>query len=175
MCLMFLLMFSLYIAVVVFFKTAQILLPWTITATVLAGLATLAVSRLLRRELGPARLALTLPTMVALTLCFGYMAWAVKPPRPIPAKPPKEGLGAYVELLFTFPEPEMSKDDIRKMLPAHLTVAGLLGGVIVSALAGLRVVTGSCPSQAAACDSGGDVVRAEPGAAADGGPGPDSS
>jgi hypothetical protein len=132
-----------YLAVVTFFETARILLPWTIAATALAGLLTLAMSRWLRTRLGAARFIVTLPATVALTLGFGYLAWEVKPPSPPPEKPAKHGVEAVNDFLFTIPEPRITKDRLRSMLPVHLTISGLLGGVIVGAIVGGSVASGA--------------------------------
>jgi hypothetical protein len=128
-----------YALVATFVESARVLMPWTITATLLGGLVTLALTRLLRPRIGPVRLAVALPATIALTLGFGYLAWAVHPPSPAPPKPKQD----IVEFLFTFPEPRVTKEDLFSMLPVHLTISGLLGGMIVSGIVGGSVALGT--------------------------------
>lgn len=121
----------LYIAVMVFFETAQILLPWTISATVLAGLAGLGIGRL-DFALSRRRMVSCVSSLL-LTIAIGYIGFFAFPPKP-PAPHPDQGLAILVEM----PKVNVSADDLQTMLPLHLGISGLIGMVIVASLSGSR-------------------------------------
>ena len=130
MCLFILLIVLAYLAVVVFFETARILLPWTISATILAGLAGLGVNTLLAPS-ARFRTAASCITTFVLTLALGYLGFWLIPPKPPPQTPPKQNLEGLVEAMTELPKPDISAEHLRKMLPVHLSIAGIIGAFFV--------------------------------------------
>jgi hypothetical protein len=122
MCLTLLLGAAILLLLVLFAKSALVLLPWTITAAVLAGLCGIGLGRLagLSRPIGA---VLSVVTSIILTLVFGFLGYRLVPPTP---PPPKEGLEALVSA------PEPTRQDIRDMLPVHLCIVAVVGAMVVA-------------------------------------------
>jgi hypothetical protein len=132
MCLVAILAVLVYVVIATFFITARILLPWTIASTILAGLSALGFVVAMRPRLGKACVALSFPLNIVLTVVYGYFACLLVEPQPPPQQAPSQDV---VEVLFTWPKPNVSKKDLWNMLPVHLCISGVLGGVIVASLA----------------------------------------
>jgi hypothetical protein len=107
---------------VLFVKSALLLLPWTLTAGVLAGVAGIGLGKQAGRSRASAT-AVRVGTTLLLTFAFGYLAcWLVPPTAPAP----KQG----VEALLEVPEPRQA--DLWQMLPVHLGIVSVLSALVVS-------------------------------------------
>lgn len=131
MCLVVFIACAFYLIGFVFMGTARLLLPWTISATVLAGLVVLCLIWLFRSQIQRKTLPLIYLLMLGLTFGFGYLGWTIKSPSPPPLTPKKEGLTAVLDFFISGPEYQITLDDLWTMLPYHLFVSGLIGGLIV--------------------------------------------
>jgi len=109
------------LAIAVFMKSAFILFPWTIAATVLAALSGIGLGKLLGRSRG-ASTVVSVASSVILTFAFGYLGYWLLPPT---APPQKQGL----EALLAPPEP--SQQDLQGMFPIHLGISAVLGALVV--------------------------------------------
>lgn len=130
MCLFILLIVLAYMLVVVFFETARILLPWTVSATILAGLAGLGVRALVPPS-SRFRTAAGFITTIILTIALGYLEFFLFPAKPPPQTPPKQNLEGLIEAMTELPKPDISVEHLRTMLPIHLAIAGLIGAFFV--------------------------------------------
>jgi hypothetical protein len=122
MCLVMAIGALILLLVIVFVKSALILLPWTITAMVLAGLSGVALGKLVDHSRKLAAIVGIISSLV-LTIAFGYLGYWLIPPT---APPQKQGY----EILLALPEP--SQADLRQMLPIHLTISAVLSALVVS-------------------------------------------
>jgi hypothetical protein len=129
MCFVALFALLLYVLIATFFITARILLPWTILATVLAGLSSLGIGYVLEPKLGKKSVLLSMPITVALTIAIGYLTYLVHPPAPPPKRPQNKDI---IEFLFTLPYPDIKQEDLWNTLPLHMGISGLLGAVVVA-------------------------------------------
>ena len=121
MCFLMLLGALILLLVTIFIKSALVVLPWTATATVVAGLAAFQLGIRVGRT--PARRAAmgALGTL-ALAFAFGYLGYGVVPPS---VPPPKKGFAELTEL------PEPTADDLRQMFPIHLAIWGGAAAMLV--------------------------------------------
>ncbi len=125
-------LFPLVALAVVFVKSAAILLPWTMSAAILACVAAVVLGRLLCRRWGTGAVTVFVSSLV-LTFTLGYLGYWLSPPK-VPPHVPKQGLEALTE----FPEP--SQTDVENALPIHLLIAGVLSGILAIPLSYLPSV-----------------------------------
>ncbi|MFO0812610.1 MAG: hypothetical protein U0796_05295 [Gemmatales bacterium] len=122
MCLLMIFGGMAMLLMVVFIKSAMVLLPWTITAGVLAGLTGLGLGKLSRGSKS-LKLGIGMACSLVLTVVYGYFGYMlIKPPGAVP----RQG----IEQLLTLPDP--TQDDLWQMLPVHLAIVGIITAVIVS-------------------------------------------
>jgi hypothetical protein len=122
MCLIMLCGFVLMVVLVGFIKSAQILLPWTVGAAVLAGLCAVGLGRLVGGPKARGRAVAALSAF-GLTMGFGYLGYWLMPPK---APPQKQG----VELMVEMPEP--TQKDLHEILPIHLAISAIISAAIAS-------------------------------------------
>lgn len=122
MCLVMLLGGLILLSLVIFVKSALLLLPWTGTAVVLAGLSGVQLGKLAGRSQA-SRAAVSVASSLVLTVAFGYLGYWLLPPA---APPQKQGLQELLE----FPDPTQA--DLLQMLPIHLAIVGVMGSLVVS-------------------------------------------
>ena len=131
--------FAAYVCVVIFFETARLLLPWTISATVLSCLVVCFLNETRRPEFKPQWPVYGFANFV-LTIVFGYLGfWLLPPYFPPPEPPPepaKKGLERIVSELLEPPKlkMEMNRDAMFAMLPVHLAITGCIGAIIVEGI-----------------------------------------
>ena len=107
-----------------FVKSALFLLPWTITAAVLAGLSGMGLGRLLK-DSRPSGAAVSVFSSFGLTFGFGYLGyWFINPLAP----EQKHGLEALLDL------PNPTQADLSNMFPIHLGITAILCALVVSRL-----------------------------------------
>ena len=133
MCLLFLLALAIYTLVAVFFESARVLLPWTISATIIASLIGLGLGKRFGASWAAQRAAGCIATFL-LTIGLGYLGFLLIPPRVRPPIPPKPILEALQIALTELPNPNISHDDLWTMLPIHLVISGVIGVLFVSAI-----------------------------------------
>ena len=121
MCLLMVVGFLILLFVTLFVKSAVILLPWTVPATILAALSGMQVGQRLGRT-PSARAALGVVATLALACAFGYLAYWLIPPM---APPPKQGWDVLLE------PPEPASRDLWQMFPIHLTIWAAVAAKIV--------------------------------------------
>lgn len=124
MCLVIVLGALILFVIVMFVKSAWILLPWTITATAVAGLSGLGLARLAGRSRS-AGATISIVSTIALTYGFGYFGYWLLPPK---APPEKQGFDQLLQL------PDPGQDVLWQMLPYHLTICAAIGAMVVSRL-----------------------------------------
>jgi hypothetical protein len=107
--------------VTVFMKSAVILLPWTASSTILAGLAALQLGKWLGLTPG-ARAAVGAQGTLALTFAVGYLAYWLIPP----VAPPEKTSWAA---LWVVPEP--TAHDLWQMFPIHLAIWAVAAATVV--------------------------------------------
>ncbi len=109
---------------VAFVKSALILLPWTITAAVLAGLSGMGLGMLAKTSRASGT-AISVLSSFGLTFGFGYLGnWLIHPLAP----EQKHGLEAVLDL------PNPSQADLSNMFPIHLGITAVLCALVVSRL-----------------------------------------
>lgn len=133
--LLFILLVMAWMFVAVFMGTAQVLLPWTIAAAVLAVAASLGLvgwAAAAKKQLSPlaGRFA-----AFALTFVFGYLGCAINPPN-VAMMPPRDPQAETLQLLIV-PMVRPSQDDIWQLLPLHLAIAGLCAATATALLSPL--------------------------------------
>lgn len=107
-----------------FVKSALILLPWTITAAVLAGLSGMGLAMLTKKSRATGATVSVLSSFV-LTFGFGYLGyWFIRPLAPSQ----KHGWEAVLDL------PNPSQADLTNMFPLHLGITAILCALVVSRL-----------------------------------------
>ncbi|MFT3882785.1 MAG: hypothetical protein QM703_24420 [Gemmatales bacterium] len=122
MCLLMIFGGMILLIAAIFVKSALVLLPWTISAGVLAGLSGVGLGKVVGRTKVTGATISVLASF-ALTIVFGYLGyWLITPP----GAAPKQGL----EQLLTMPEP--TQKDLLEMLPIHLVIVGIITAIIVS-------------------------------------------
>jgi hypothetical protein len=109
---------------VIFVKSAFLLLPWTITAAVIAGLSGIGLGILAGRSRASGS-AVSVVSSFALTIGYGYLGYWLVPPT---APPQKQGL----DFLLQGPEPK--QEDLWQLLPIHLAIVAIIVALIVSRL-----------------------------------------
>jgi hypothetical protein len=114
--------FLLMLALASFIKSAQILLPWTVGAAVLAGLSAAGLGRLVGGSKARGRAVAALSAF-GLTMGFGYLGYWLMPPK---APLQKQG----IEVMLEMPEP--TKKDLFESLPIHLAIAAIISAAIAS-------------------------------------------
>ena len=122
MCLVMILGFLLMLALVAFAKSAAVLLPWTISAAVLAALSGMGFARLVGGSKARGAAVGGLSCFV-LTFALGCLGFWLIPPKAPPA------LKRGEEQLFSLPEP--TKEDLKSFLPIHLAIVGVISTTIV--------------------------------------------
>lgn len=121
MCLLMFLGGAILLMVTLFVKSAMILLPWTATSTILAGLIALQLGKWLGRTPRSQAAVAGLGTL-ALSFAIGYLAYSVRPPG-VPPQP--AGLAALLEA------PEPTAQDLWHMFPVHLAIWAIMAAKIV--------------------------------------------
>jgi hypothetical protein len=122
MCLLILLGFFILLLLALFAKSGQILLPWTISAAVLAALVSIGLGKLVGRSRARSA-AISVASTIVLTFALGYAGYWLIPPTP---PPQEQGLEALVKA------PEPTGQDLRQMFPIHLGIAAILGALVMS-------------------------------------------
>lgn len=135
MCLLMLLGFSILLMVTLFVKSAVMLLPWTATSTILAGLIALQLGKRLGRTPGARAAVGTLGTL-ALTFAVGYLGYWLLPPA---APPEKTGWAALLEA------PEPAAQDLGQLFPIHLAIWAAVAAKMVGGWC-YQHARGSCPA-----------------------------
>jgi hypothetical protein len=120
-CLSVLVTFMALVVATIFLKSAALVLPWTMGASLAAAIAAVSLHRLARRRRPRGAAPFGLLAFV-LVWGFGYAAYALAPPK---AGPAKQGL----EALFALGEPNQA--DIEQMFPIHLGIWSVVVGLVV--------------------------------------------
>jgi hypothetical protein len=144
-----------WIFVATFVGTAQVVLPWTITAAVLAILAALGIARggAAQPELAKKLAPVSRLSAFALTFAFGYLGCLMFPPS-VAALPQRDPQREMMEALV-IPRIRPTQEDLWQMLPFHLGVAGACALTATMVLAPL--VEGNTKQKPAVADAGAGI------------------
>lgn len=122
-----LIVFMLFVAVmqiIVFVETAVVVLPWTVTATLVAAILAVQFAKIQGRD-SRHRASIAAIATFALTLALGFLGYAAIPPS-APSSP-----DARRAVLWGLPE--TTREEVRRMFPVHLSIWAL-GGASVSGI-----------------------------------------
>jgi hypothetical protein len=144
-----------WIFVATFVGTAQVILPWTVTAAVLGIVGALAIAR---SGAGQPQLAKKLAPVsrlgaFALTFLFGYLGCLMFPPS-VAVIPQRDPQREMMEALV-MPRIRPTQEDLWQMLPIHLGVAGACALTATMILAPL--VEGNTKQKPAVADAGAGI------------------
>ncbi len=134
MCLMFaiaLVLMTLYAMMILFLKTAILLLPWTAPATLLGGLTSIGLMKPLNWSLSSRRIV-GFATAAALTIVYGYLAVWLLPPAPPAPRPRQVGGEELIRALTELPNPDVKEEDFQSMLPFHLAICAGISACLAS-------------------------------------------
>lgn len=129
--------FAVYVCVVIFFESARLLLPWTISATLLSCLVVCFLNEIRRPEFKSPWPVYGFANFV-LTFVLGDMGfWLLPPyfppPEPLP-EPAKKGLERMVIESLEPPKLNINRDAMFALLPVHLAITGCIGAMIVEGI-----------------------------------------
>src|SRR5262245_9359152 len=109
-----------WVAVATFVGTAQVVLPWTISAALMGFGAAMVIAAL--GSSNPKLAPVVRLSAFGLTLLFGYMLCLANPPTPGPISQ-RDPQRELMENLVV-PRIRPTQEDIWQMLPVHLGIAG---------------------------------------------------
>jgi hypothetical protein len=130
MCLLIIIVTMIVVMVLSFVHSAVALLPWTLSAGVLAGLAAIGFGKLVQHT-RQTKALLSVIVALVLTPMLGYLGtWLVPPTIPLPAV----RQGGLEQLFDSFDRDiaQTRQNNINSMLPVHLVIIAVLVAVVVS-------------------------------------------